>query len=142
MKFRIVYLIIAVQALIISACSSANYNESIADDAPADAVPDLVGKYIVNGFDPLGTEYSGHLTVRAGDQPNEYLMQWIVVGSIQEGRGVLQGNQLFVQWQSVEGMLETQGEAVYTVTIAKELYGTKTVNGFSGEGDEIAYPND
>jgi hypothetical protein len=142
MKIRFIILIIASIALISTACTAEDKGLPKAEDAQPGAVPDLVGSYVVNGFDPLGTEYSGHLTIRAGEQPGEYWLQWIVVGSIQEGQGFLEGNQLTVQWQSVEGMLPTQGDAVYTITTAKELYGTKTVRGFEGEGDEIAFPND
>ncbi|MBC8507040.1 MAG: hypothetical protein ISR58_15810 [Anaerolineales bacterium] len=128
--------------LALSACSSRNRSQPAAPDAKPDSLPDLVGKYAVNGFDPLGTEYGGHLTIFAGNSPGEYQMQWILVGSIQEGIGILKGNQLIVEWHSVEGMLETQGNAVYTVTEVGELYGMKTVDGLKSEGAEIAFPNE
>ena len=90
----------------------------------------------------MGTEYSGRLSVRSGENENEYLMLWIIVGSIQEGTAILEGNQVFVDWHSVEGMVATQGKAVYTVTVMGELYGTKTVDGLEVEGSEIAFPNE
>ncbi len=104
--------------------------------------PNLVGGYAVNGFDPLGQEYGGRLTMTAGDQTGTYNMQWIVVGSIQEGIGLLKGNQLFVEWQSVESSTsQSQGTAVYTVTEAGELYGIRKVEGYPDEGTEQAFPN-
>ncbi len=140
--FRL-FLIAFVFVFLLSACTAKEKGVPTAADAPPDAVPNLTGKYVVNGVDPLGTEYGGHLTILPGDAENEFLMQWIVVGSIQEGRGILDGNQLLVEWQAVEGVTgTTQGQAVYTVTLAGELYGTRTVEGHTGVGEEIAFPND
>ncbi len=139
-KLLLILLLLGIPLL--AACSSRDRSKPTAPDASPDSVPDLIGKYAVNGFDPLGTEYGGHLTIFPGEAQNQYKMQWIIVGSIQEGLGILKGNQLFVEWHSAQGMVETQGQAVYTITQAGELYGSKTVHGFSGQGQEIAFPND
>ncbi|MBC8331394.1 MAG: hypothetical protein H8E28_05375 [Anaerolineae bacterium] len=140
-KVLIFVLVIVMVAL--AGCSAKEKGGPTTADAPPDAVPDLVGVYVVNGVDPLGTEYGGHLTIRAGEKELEYLLQWIIVGSIQEGTGVLEGNQLFVEWRAIEGVTgKTQGTAMYTVTLGRELYGTRTVEGHSGVGEEIAFPND
>ncbi len=140
-KTAILFLVI-IMVIALSGCTAKEKGGPTTADAPPDAVPEIVGKYAVNGVDPLGTEYGGHLTIQQGEKEHEYLMQWIVVGSIQEGTGVLVGNQLFVEWRSVEGVArKTQGEAVYTVTLAGEIYGTRTVDGYSGVGEEIAFPN-
>lgn len=115
----------------------------IGPDAPPDAVPEIAGKYVVNGIDPLGMEYSGHLTIFAGDEPGAYTLQWIVIGNVQEGTGLLKGNQLQVAWRTVEHAGEfSQGTATFTVTVNRELYGTRTAEGMSGEGTETAYPED
>jgi hypothetical protein len=115
----------------------------MAPDADPNNVPDLVGEYAVNGFDPLGQEYGGRLSISDNAEPNSYTMQWILVGSIQEGVGVLKGNQLLVEWQSVESSSsQSWGTATYTVTEAGELYGIRMVEGFSEEGTEQAFPNE
>ncbi len=142
MKSKIIVLLLSVMFLM--ACSARDGSKPTAPDASPDSLPDLIGTYVVNGFDPLGTEYGGHLTILPGDTETEteYKLQWIIVGSIQEGAGVLKGNQLIVEWHSIDGMIETQGSAVLTVTQAGELYGSKTVESLDGEGSEIAFPND
>lgn len=128
--------------LFTAGCGSQKSEVDLGPDAAAGAVPDLVGEYVVNGFDPLGTEYGGSLVIRAGDQTGEYHLQWIVTGSIQEGTGRLQGNQLLVDWHSIAGFREqSSGKAIYTVTVKRELYGVRTVDGYDKEGSEQAYPN-
>ena len=124
-----------------SACTRRG-DGSLAPDAPPDAVPPLEGDYVVNGLDPLGTEYSGVLTIFTTDIPDKYSMQWIIVGSIQHGKGILEGNVLRVEWDSLEevggGM---HGTSTYTVTVNGQLYGTRTVDGQTEKGTETAYPN-
>ena len=70
-------------------------------------------------------------------------MQWIVTGAIQEGTGMVVGNQLRAEWRNTEGMQgDAHGAAVYTITTKGELYGTRTADGSDGEGMENAFPND
>ena len=126
---KILFIVILFILILLSSCSRSDKYSPAAPDAQPDAVPNLVGEYAVNGFDPMGTEYGGRLSIMPGEGENEYLMQWIIVGSIQEGVGVLEGNQITVEWNSVAGMVETHGRALYTVTEAGELYGTKSVEG-------------
>jgi len=114
----------------------------LAPDADPAGVPNLVGSYVVNGFDPLGTEYGGHLTISEGEGLNRYDLQWIITGSIQEGIASLEGNQLIVEWSTVDGLnRDVSGTAEYTVTEAGELYGTRTVAGSDEVGREEAFPN-
>ena len=135
-------IIILLLLLIISGCSSREQPSEMAPDADPDKIPNLGGEYAVNGFDPSGQEYGGRLTIMADGKPNFYKMQWIVVGSIQEGVGILKGNQLLVDWQTIEGSSsQSKGTAIYTVTEAGELYGTRMVDGFLKEGVEQAFPN-
>jgi hypothetical protein len=111
-------------------------------DAPADNVPNIIGEYAINGFDPLGEEYGGRLTITAGDNPNEYKMQWIVSGGVHDGVGVLDGNQLTVTWKSLSHPIENVGgSGIYTVTINGELYGARAIDGTETLGTETAYPN-
>jgi hypothetical protein len=116
---------------------------SLAPDAASGSIPDLLGSYAVNGFDPLGTEYSGHLTITEGEGLNRYHLQWIITGSIQEGTASLVGNRLEVEWSTVDGSTrDARGTAEYTVTEAGELHGTRTVAGSDEVGTEEAFPNE
>ncbi|NOX62025.1 MAG: hypothetical protein GXP42_08775 [Chloroflexi bacterium] len=136
------FLVLLLFALI--ACSSARERPKVTGrDASPDALPDLVGTYSVNGFDPLGVEYGGLLTIQPGDKPGEYKLQWIITGSVQEGVGVIQGNQLIVEWRSVQARGQnSRGRTIYTITTKGELYGERTVEGYDQPGTEEAFPND
>ena len=113
----------------------------LAEDASLDQVPSILGEFALNGFDPQGNEYGGRLTITQANE-GEYHLQWLISDSIQEGTGLLTGNQLTVHWKTVESFpVQLTGAAKYTVTVAGELYGTKTVDGEMGEGAETAYPN-
>ena len=131
--------------LCISLCAACSRQDDaqLAPDAPAGHVPDLAGAYIVNGIDPLGSEYSGHLTITEGEMAGSYHMQWIITGSIQEGTATLEGNQLNVEWHSLADSAagEVSGLSTYTITVNGELYGTRTITGHPGEGTETAFPN-
>ncbi|MEW6403484.1 MAG: hypothetical protein AB1649_16935 [Chloroflexota bacterium] len=137
-----IFLIILMMGFVLTACSGRKPAE-LGADAPTDNVPDIVGEYAVNGFDPTGQEYGGRLTITAGENPGEYKLQWLVTGGIQEGTGILEGNKLTAAWTAIAGSAETAtGSASYTVTVNGELYGTRTVDGGEGEGTETAYPNE
>jgi hypothetical protein len=108
-----------------------------------DALPNsIVGSYLLNGVDPTGAEYAGHLTIESGEGPDEYRLQWIVNG-VQEGTGSLEAETLRVEWVTVEGVdPDARGTAVFTVRDDGSLVGTRTVAGFDGFGTEEAFPND
>lgn len=108
-----------------------------------DALPEsIVGSYVLNGVDPTGTAYAGHLFIEQADGPDEYRLQWIVNG-IQEGAGTLDGDVLEVAWTTVDGVdIEARGRATFTVQSDGSLVGTRTVAGFDGIGTEEAFPND
>jgi hypothetical protein len=114
----------------------------MAPPADSESLPDLVGTYVVNGVDPLGLEYGGHLTLSPGETDGTFQMQWIIVGGVQEGIGVLKGNQILVEWKTIESSTGyTQGTAIYTITTLGQLDGIRYVEGLEGEGEEQAYPN-
>lgn len=139
-KFRLILL--SCSFLLLWACSGRGDPAEMASPADPANVPDLIGTYVVNGFDPLGMEYGGHLTITASDVSGNYQLQWIITGGIQNGQGVLKGNQLFVDWEMIESSTgHSQGTAVYTVTQAGQLDGIRFVDGLEGEGIEQAYPN-
>lgn len=137
-RIRIVILLLAIS---LSACAR-NKPGPLGADAPADNVPNIVGSYAINAFDPTGTEYGGTLTITQGSQPNEYKMQWLVSGGIHEGTGLLEGNQLTATWHSFSETDDPlSGIASYTVTVNGELYGTRSIDGMDTAGTETAYPN-
>jgi hypothetical protein len=130
-------------ALLLAACSarSTTKGQITGADAQQGAVPAIAGSYSVNGLDPIGTEYGGNLTIKLGASPTEYLLQWIVTGSIQEGSGRLDGNKLRVEWRTVAGIKPSSGVTTYTITTKRELYGDRAVTGFLRTGTEKAFPN-
>lgn len=130
-------------ALILAACSGRTPKGQIKGaDATPDAVPEVAGDYVVNGVDPLGSEYSGVLKIERGMVAGQYRLQWIVTGSLQEGDGVLTGNVLRAEWRtSAEQRIRAQGVVTYTVTTAGELHGPRSLAGNPHEGHEAAFPN-
>ena len=129
--------------LLLAACTarSATKGKITGADAQPGAVLNIVGSYSVNGEDPIGTEYGGNLTIKPGATPTEYLLQWIVTGSIQEGSGKLDGNKLHVEWRTVEGIKPSSGVTTYIITTKRELYGDRAVTGLPKIGTERAFPN-
>jgi hypothetical protein len=137
---RTISWILLTLTLILVGCSRGE--GQLGPDAPPEAVPDILGTYVVNGSDHLGNDYGGHLTITAGEKPGEYQLQWILVESVQTGTGILKGNQLHAQWYSLDPATPPyQGQVVYTITVDGQLYGKRTVEDRTGEGLETAYPN-
>jgi len=134
-------ILLLIAALSLTACGRKG-PAPLGADAPVDNVPNIIGTYALNGFDPTGEEYGGTLTILAGEQPNEYKMQWLVTGGVHEGTGTLEGNQLTVTWHSnSETDQNITGTGIYTVTVNGELYGTRSIDGVETPGTETAYPN-
>src|SRR3990170_1438853 len=106
---------VLVLAVVFLSAWGGDEGSNLAPDATPGEVPDLLGTYVVNGFDPLGTEYGGHLTITEGEGLNRYHLQWIITGSIQEGTAGLEGNLLVVEWKTVDGLnADAAGTARYT----------------------------
>jgi hypothetical protein len=134
--------ILILLALSLTACSGRPTPAPLGADAPADAVPDIVGSYALNATDPSGEEYGGTLTIFPGDKPNEYKIQWLVTGAVHEGVGILAGNQFTVTWETVmDTEVYLNGTGQYTVTVNGELYGTRAIEGIEAPAVETAYPN-
>jgi hypothetical protein len=128
--------------LVVSACSAGKINGELAADAPPDRVPPITGEFAVNGIDPIGTEYGGKLIITPGTQAGTYHLQWILTGNVQQGVGILTGNTLQVKWQTVaDQKAQSGGSATYVITERGELHGTRTIDGFTGQGNEQAFPD-
>jgi hypothetical protein len=136
-RFAIVGLVLL---LLLGACSEEDILAH-AEDASAGNVPNIAGEYVLNGIDPKGNEYTGHLTVLEGDALNSYELRWIVTEAFQEGVGRLRGNTLEVEWRTADAAaVQTGGTATLTVTVDGELYGSKRISGEEAEWRETAYP--
>jgi len=109
---------------------------------PGDTLDDdegIVGTYVVNGVDPAGVEYSGTVSIRSVD--GEYVVQWLVTGSIQEGTGRLVGDRLTVDWQTVtDPRGASSGTAEYVVGDDGVLRGERRVDGVDEVGTEEIFP--
>ena len=139
---RYLLIMFIVLALLVGACSTRERSKVLGADAVPEDIGELTGTYVVNGFDPTGIEYGGHLTVTAGNQPGSYQMQWVLAGSILAGTATLDGNQLLIDWVSVDQReTPSQGTALYTITVDGELYGERFVEGYDNPGTEEAFPN-
>jgi hypothetical protein len=140
-KSLFILTLLLLAALLLVGC---NRNKGVIQGEPASPgnVPDLTGIYAVNGMDVGGADYSGTLRIEPGDEPGHYKLHWIVTGAIQEGEGVVEGNQLKARWRNIEGIAQSQGSIVYTITTLGELDGVRTIDGFDGQGWEKAFPND
>ena len=99
----------------------------------------FTGRWLVNGNDSEGVEYSGSLTIaRSSDV---YSLLWIVTGGINRGVGELRSGRLEADWTTVEGVLPGRaGTAVYLVDPAGNLAGVTTVDGVEGTGVEEGFP--
>lgn len=142
MKRIYLFALLMALALMLTACFPRRTPAPLGADAPADNVPSIIGEYALNAEDATRERYGGSLFITAGSQPNEYNLQWLVSGDIQQGVGTLEGNQLTFTWQSVEGTDQyLSGYGMYTVTVNGELYGERYIDGVTKPGQETAYPN-
>jgi hypothetical protein len=111
---------------------------------PGDSLDDgegIIGTYVVNGVDPVGVEYSGTVTIAPTDVVDDYTMQWIVTGTIQQGLARLRGSRLTVEWSTVTSARgPSSGTAEYTVGTDGVLRGTRRVDGFDDVGTEEIFP--
>jgi len=97
----------------------------------------FTGRWLVNGVDPIGEEYSGALTITSVSA-DEYTLQWIVTGSTLEGTGELDGDRLIAVWQVVSGF-ERTGRAEYEI-VDGLLAGILSIDGVEGVGTEEGFP--
>jgi hypothetical protein len=110
---------------------------------PGDSLDDdagILGTYVVNGVDPIGTDYSGTVTISEGPA-GTYVVQWIVTGSIQRGTGRLSGDRLVVEWETVtDARGPSSGTAEYIVGDDGVLRGDRFVDGVAEPGTEEIFP--
>lgn len=99
----------------------------------------FTGRWLVNGKDAEGVEYSGSLTI-SGDA-GAYDLQWIVTGSINSGVGTLRSGRLMADWATLDGVMPGRaGTADYLVDVDGNLQGITTVDGVEGTGAEEGFP--
>lgn len=94
----------------------------------------FIGRWLVNGVDPYGVEYSGSLSItNSGEQ---YALEWIVTGALMSGIGQRTGEELRAEWSRSAGDLVVIGTAEYRIDVAGTLVGTVRVAGTPESGEE------
>jgi hypothetical protein len=94
----------------------------------------FVGRWLVNGTDPFGVEYSGSLSITASGQ--EYALEWIVTGALISGTGERAGDLLQAEWRRAVGDTLIVGTAEYRIDDGGTLHGAVTVAGSPESGQE------
>ncbi len=111
---------------------------------PGDSLDDgegILGTYVVNGVDPTDVEYSGTVTISAGDARGRYDVQWLVTGAILGGEGILTGDRFVVEWTTITSPRgASSGSAEYVVGSDGVLRGERRIDGVDGVGTEEIFP--
>jgi hypothetical protein len=100
-----------------------------------DAADPFVGRWLVNGEDVFGKEYSGSLDIRTDG--SAYRLEWIVTGAIVSGTGERDGASLDAEWVRDDGVRSATGTARYRIE-DDMLVGTVVTDGMEGAGSEVA----
>ncbi|MEA1903605.1 MAG: hypothetical protein U9N56_08780 [Actinomycetota bacterium] len=104
--------------------------------------PGIIGTYVVNGLDPIGTEYTGRLNISRGSDANDVIFEWIITGAIIRGEGTQRGNIVELTWETITSPQGTStGTAEYEVLDDGYLIGTLHVDGTDEVGTETVYPD-
>jgi hypothetical protein len=93
----------------------------------------FTGRWLVNGEDPFGTEYSGSLTIQA--ESGAYRLDWIVSGALLSGTGRTSGDRLEADWSGTIAGEAVDGTATYRVD-GELIEGTLQIVGLDGTGRE------
>lgn len=104
-----------------------------------DTPGEVGGTYYVNGTDALEKEYGGQLIITPSS--DSYDMQWIITGVIQMGVGEFDGTTLEGSWRTIEPeTMQTFGTFTFEIQDDGSLIGSRTTDGWDGEGYEEAFP--
>lgn len=102
-------------------------------DSGSDSDP-FVGRWLINGVDPFGVEYSGSLSITpSGD---EYALEWIITGALVSGTGERAGDELRAGWRRTAGDVVVDGTAEYRIDEPGILRGTVNIPGAPESGHE------
>ena len=93
----------------------------------------FVGRWLINGTDAFGEEYSGSLTIRKSGE--EYSLDWIVTGAVITGVGSSNGEVLSAEWQRVGEGRQAWGTGEYRIQDGV-LVGTLRTQEAAGSGLE------
>ena len=99
----------------------------------ADDTDPFTGRWLINGVDPFGTEYSGSLTIQADGAT--YRLEWIISGALLSGSGRTAGDRLEAEWSGTIAGDSVEGTATYRVG-GDTIEGTMRIFGVDGEGAE------
>lgn len=104
--------------------------------------PGIFGTYVVNGVDPLGTEYTGRVSIARGPNPEDVVVEWVITGAILHGEGEVAGDSLTLDWETVSSPRGTsRGTATYEILDDGRLVGSRTVEGVDAVGTETIFPD-
>lgn len=110
--------------------------------ATSDDTDPFVGRWLINGVDPFGTEYSGSLSIVAVD--DGYTLDWIVTAALASGTGTLLGDELVVDWERVNPQPDVfpfvAGTAQYRIDSTGNLIGEMQSPGAAEQGSEVGEP--
>ena len=94
----------------------------------------FIGRWLVNGVDPFGAEYSGSLSISSSE--GEYALEWIITGALVSGTAERVGAELQADWRRTAGDDVIVGTAEYQIDDAGTLLGTVRVPGIPESGHE------
>ncbi|NND03678.1 MAG: hypothetical protein HKN91_12920 [Acidimicrobiia bacterium] len=101
----------------------------------ADSDDPFVGRWLVNGTDAFGSEYSGSLTIQP--EGEGYRLEWIITGALVSGVGTSDGEVLTATWESSASGRELSGSAEYRL-LGEMLSGVIRPDGAVENGIEAA----
>ena len=129
---RIILLVVALMAALAASGCVFPVQES-------DAEGGIEGTYYMNGVDPDGIDYGGQMIITR-ERNDDYAIDWIITGSIQRGVGEFDGRTLEVEWETVEGLNQSNGTGTYELQADGSLIGERRVEGLPGTATEEAFP--
>ncbi len=101
----------------------------------SDSNDPFVGRWLVNGTDAFGSEYSGSLTIRADGE--QYTLGWIITGALVTGTGTVADGVMTVDWEGSTSGRKASGTAEYRLDGAM-LVGVLRPDGAAENGVETA----
>jgi len=104
----------------------------------ADSSDPFVGRWLVNGVDPFGVEYSGSLSITA--VADGYTLDWIITGALVSGSGRRDGNLLSAEWTRTVAQDTIVGNATYRIDTDGNIVGDVRVADLDDVGTEKGEP--
>jgi hypothetical protein len=92
------------------------------------------------GTSDLGTSDLGSADSGSGSG-SRVTLEWIVTGAVHEGVGIVEGDQLTVEWRTVSsGAGDGEGTATYRIQSDGSLVGSRLIDGVDTPATEEIFP--